>query len=94
MTKQDEWVTQLADDYKRAELSPADRAMLDYSTRLTLTPAGFTQQDIQILRDAGFPDRGILDIALIVSYYAYVNRLADGLGVSLEAYWAGGKEDY
>jgi len=94
LTKKDEWVNQLADDYTKAELSPADRAMLNYSVKLTLTPAEVTQQNIQTLRDAGFADRAILDIALIVSYYAYVNRIADGLGVSLEAYWAQGKQDY
>jgi alkylhydroperoxidase family enzyme len=43
--------------------------------------------DVEALRAAGFSDRAILDIAQITAYYAYVNRLADGLGVSLEAYW-------
>jgi len=35
-------------------------------------------------------DRAILDIAMITAYYAYVNRIADGLGVSLEDYWSRG----
>ena len=46
------------------------------------------------LRACGFSDRAILDIAQVVAYYAYVNRIADGLGVTLESYWAEGKEDY
>lgn len=52
------------------------------------------ESDVIALRDVGFSDRAILDIAQVVAYYAYVNRIADGLGVSLEAYWAEGKEDY
>ena len=53
-----------------------------------------TEGDISQLRDRGFSDRAILDIAQVVAYYAYVNRIADGLGVSLEQYWSEGKEDY
>ena len=87
-------VNQLADDFTSAKLSPADRAMLDYSAMLTLSPSKITQEHIQTLREKGFSDRAILDIAQIVSYYAYVNRIAEGLGVSLESYWAQGKQDY
>ena len=45
------------------------------------------EADVQELRDAGFSNTGILDIAHVTSYYAYVNRLADGLGVDLESFW-------
>ena len=45
------------------------------------------EADVQELRDAGFSNAGILDIAHVTSYYAYVNRLADGLGVDLESFW-------
>lgn len=65
--------------------------MLDYAAKLTLTPATITEQDITALRSTGFDDRAILDIAQITAYYAYVNRIADGLGVSLEAYWQRGE---
>ena len=41
--------------------------------------------DVQSLRNAGFSDEGILDIVQVAGYYAYVNRLADGLGVELES---------
>lgn len=68
--------------------------MLDYTTKLTRAPGDMTEADIARLRDVGFSDRAILDIAQVVAYYAYVNRIADGLGVSLEQYWADGKEDY
>lgn len=68
--------------------------MLDYSAKLTRTPWSMTEADARQLRHCGFCDRAILDIAQVVAYYAYVNRIADGLGVSLERYWADGKEDY
>ncbi len=68
--------------------------MLDYTAKLTRAPGDMTEDDIARLRDVGFSDRAILDIAQVVAYYAYVNRIADGLGVSLEQYWADGKEDY
>ena len=44
--------------------------------------------DVQRLRDVGFDDTAILDICQVVSYYNYVNRLADGLGVELEGFWS------
>lgn len=68
--------------------------MLDYATKLTRWPWQMTENDVIALREQGFSDRAVLDIAQVVAYYAYVNRIADGLGLSLEAYWAEGKEDY
>jgi uncharacterized peroxidase-related enzyme len=91
LTKDTEFVQQLQTDYTAASLSVADRAMLDYAAKLTLTPTAVTEADVQGLRDAGFSDRAILDIAQITAYYAYVNRIADGLGVNLEAYWSVGE---
>lgn len=86
MIKDDTLLAQLKEDYAQAPLSPADRAMLDYAAKLTRSPADVTRQDVQALRDAGFDDRSILDIAQITAYFAFVNRTADGLGVVLEEY--------
>ena len=61
--------------------------MLDYAAKLTLTPAAVTRDDVQALRDAGFSDRAILDIAQITAYFAFVNRTAEGLVVSVEDFW-------
>jgi uncharacterized peroxidase-related enzyme len=61
--------------------------MLDYAVRLTRDPAAVTEDDVGGLRAAGFTDRAILDICQVTAYYAYVNRLADGLGVGLEPWW-------
>lgn len=61
--------------------------MLDYALKLTRDPGAMTPADAGALGTAGFDDRAILDICQIVSYYNYVNRLADGLGVELEEGW-------
>ena len=74
----------LASDYTRAQLSAADRAMLDYAVKLTRTPAAIVAEDVDRLRAAGFDDRAIHDICAVTAYYAFVNRIADGLGVELE----------
>lgn len=58
--------------------------MLVYSRKLNATPGEMTAEDVLALRQAGFDDRGIHDICAIVAYYAFVNRIADGLGVELE----------
>jgi alkylhydroperoxidase family enzyme len=61
--------------------------MLGYAEKLTLTPWSVGKADIEAMRTAGFSDRDILDINQIVGYFAYVNRLASGLGVELESFW-------
>jgi len=87
LTKNAPWIDQLVEDYRAVDLSAADRAMLDYGLKLTEDPASLKAEDVQRLRDNGFDDRSILDINLVTGYYAFVNRLADGLGVPLEDFW-------
>ncbi len=55
--------------------------MLDYAAKLTLTPADMGREDVESLRSHGFDDQAILQINLIASYFNYINRVADGLGV-------------
>ena len=76
----------LAEDYRQLELAAADRAMLDYVAKLTITPSRIEKADVEQLRQAGFSDSAILDICQVACYYAFVNRLADGLGVEVEEY--------
>ncbi len=61
--------------------------MLEYAAKLTLEPWLMKETDVKALRDAGFSDEAILDINQVTGYFAFVNRLADGLGVQLEAFW-------
>jgi uncharacterized peroxidase-related enzyme len=71
-------------DYKTADLEPSDRTMLDYVAKLTLHPYKVTKTDVDSLRDVGFDDVAILQINLIASWFNYINRVADGLGVGRE----------
>ena len=75
----------LGSDYRTADLSAADRAMLDYVIKLTQRPNEVIAEDVESLRRQGFDDRAIHDICAITAYFAFVNRIADGLGVELEA---------
>lgn len=80
----------LSVDYRAADLSPADRAMLDYALKLTREPWAIAADDVAALRAAGFDDRAIHDICAVTAYFAFVNRIADGLGVELEGAGAAG----
>ena len=71
-------------DWTTAALSAKRTAMLRFAVKLTETPAATSDADIEALREAGFSDRDILDIVEVVSYYAYANRIADGLGLQIE----------
>ena len=75
----------LTHDWTSAQLSPDDRVMLAYTEKLTLRPAEMVERDVVELREIGFSDAAILDIGHVTGYYAYANRLADGLGVELES---------
>lgn len=65
--------------------------MLAYAEKLTVTPWEMTLQDVTNLKAVGFAEQDILDINQITGYFAYVNRLADGLGVPLEEFWGEGE---
>jgi len=71
----------LARDYTQAKLNDADRAMLDYTAKLTRHASRVTPDDLARLRAVGFSDQAILQINLIASWFNYINRVADGLGV-------------
>lgn len=78
-------LSSLISDHRQAALKGADKAMLDYAVKLTVAPGEVSQDDVDALRAAGFDDRGIHDICTITAYFAFVNRIADGLGVEMEA---------
>lgn len=74
-------IAALRSDWRRAELDAADTAMLSYVETLTLRPSEIGRSDIEHLRETGFDDKAILQINLIASWFNYINRVADGLGV-------------
>lgn len=61
--------------------------MLEYAVKLTIEPWNMGRGDVVALREAGFADADILDINQVTGYYAFANRLVDGLGVELELFW-------
>ena len=63
--------------------------MLDFAVKLTVTPGDMVAADVDALRKAGFSDRDVLDITEVVAYYAYANRIADGLGIGIEEWTSG-----
>jgi len=74
-------VRALQEDYKSAPISEPDRLMLDYVAQLTRDATRLSENDHQRLRSAGFNDQAILQITLIASWFNYINRVADALGV-------------
>ena len=74
----------LEDDYRKAPISEQDRVMLDYVAQLTRDATRIGPEHHEALRAVGFDDRGILQITLIASWFNYINRVADALGVGQE----------
>jgi uncharacterized peroxidase-related enzyme len=74
-------VDALKRDYKTAPVSEQDRVMLDYVVKLTRDATQCSPKDHEALRAVGFDDKGILQITLIASWFNYINRVADALGV-------------
>ena len=62
--------------------------MLAYAEKLTLRPAAVDESDLEPLRAAGLDDEAILHLCEVVAYFNFVNRTADGLGVTLEGDWS------
>jgi alkylhydroperoxidase family enzyme len=74
-------VAALEEDYTRAPIGEQDRVMLDYVVQLTRDATRIGPSHHERLRAVGFDDRGILQITLIASWFNYINRVADALGV-------------
>jgi uncharacterized peroxidase-related enzyme len=84
VTLDEKMVAALRTDYRTAPISEQDRVMLDYVVKLTKDATQCSPEDHARLRGVGFDDRGILQITLIASWFNYINRVADALGVGRE----------
>ena len=84
MTLDDGFVDALKRDYRSAGISSQDRVMLEYVEQITRDATQIGPEFHDRLRAAGFDDRGILQITLIASWFNYINRVADALGVGRE----------
>ena len=74
---------QIMEDYTQASLDPAVRAALDYAVKLTREPRRVAEADVERLREAGYTDQQIVDVAHVAAWFNYVNRIALGLGTEL-----------
>jgi uncharacterized peroxidase-related enzyme len=74
-------VEALQRDYKTAPISEQDKAICEYVVKLTKDATLCSREDHEKLRAVGFNDQGILQITLIASWFNYINRVADALGV-------------
>jgi len=84
LAEDDGWVARFTKNPTGETRSPLEAALVAYALKLTYDPSSVGREDVQALRDAGLDDRGVLDLALVVSYFNFVIRLAEGLGVPLE----------
>lgn len=85
MTLDDGLAEAIKSDYTTAELSVQECAMLDYVRQLTRDATRLGPADLDALRAVGFSDEAILQITMIASWFNYINRMADGLGVGRDA---------
>ena len=74
-------MAELEDDYTKAPITEQERVMLDYVAQLTRDATRIGPAHHKELRRVGFDDRAILQITLIASWFNYINRVADALGV-------------
>ncbi len=68
-----------------AQLTAPDRAMLEYTAKLTCDPRQVAADDVSGLRAHGFSDEAILEMNAVAAYAAFINRLSLGLGLEIEA---------
>lgn len=90
--RNEDLVNQLGIDWRKADINEKQFAMLAYAEKLTLTPGKMEKKDVDDLKEVGFSEKEILFLNQITGYFAYVNRLADGLGVPLESFWEDNKD--
>lgn len=84
MSLDQELVDALKSDWHAARLDERDYAMLTYVEKITKNPVSIWRDDMDALRKVGFDDTAILQITLIASFFNYINRIADALGVGRE----------
>jgi len=80
-TLDDGLIAALREDYRTAPITEAELVMIEYVIQLTKDAVKITPEYHVRLRAVGFDDQAILQITLIASWFNYINRVADALGV-------------
>ncbi|MEO6165496.1 MAG: peroxidase [Candidatus Binatia bacterium] len=84
----------IARDFRQSKLDAKDKAMLEYAEKITVSPSEVGESDVQGLKQAGWSEAEILDIAALTSYRNFITRMADSLGVQLTEDYARLRKDY
>lgn len=82
----DRFVHQIASNWRSAALSEIDSALCDYAEKLTSKPTEMQESDIGDLKKLGLNDQAVHDATQVISYFNYINRIADALDVEKEAF--------
>jgi uncharacterized peroxidase-related enzyme len=77
-------ISSIMSDGAEYEFGKLESKMMQYATKLSLTPSEILETDVVELRNSGMTDLAIHDLCSIVAYFNFVNRIANGLGVELE----------
>ena len=75
-------------DYQQADLEPRVRCLCDFAVKVTREPSGITVADVDVLREEGWSDAAIHDALQVISYFNYINRIADAVDIGDEPEWA------
>jgi uncharacterized peroxidase-related enzyme len=84
VVESDEQRQAVQDDYRSAGLSPREVALLDFAVTLTKSPSRVRKDDLDALRRHGLTDELLVDAVHCISYFNFINRVLDGLGVDPE----------
>src|SRR5579875_3508796 len=79
-------------DYRSADLTRREIALLDFAVKLTQSPSAIRKDDLDTLRGHGFNDEQVVDAVHCIGYFNFINRVLDGLGVDPEPWMRYGKE--
>jgi uncharacterized peroxidase-related enzyme len=79
-------------DYRSADLTSREIALLDFAVKLTKSPSAVGKDDLDVLREHGFNDEQVVDAVHCISYFNFINRVLDGLGVDPEPWMRYSKE--
>ena len=82
--EREDWLERLGRDWRLADLSKPEAALCAYAHKLTRMPSAMSEPDVQGLRELGFDDLAIHDAIQVISYFNYINRIADAVHVDLE----------
>ena len=85
VVESEEQVRAIQDDYRSAELTARERALLDYAVKLTRSVTAIGRDDLEALRIHGLSDEQLVDAVHCIGYFNFINRVLDGLGVDPEA---------